>query len=198
MNLRELVRSDLHRFVETFALRKQPYSRRRVLFESLVFKAGFQAVFLYRLSHWCHQRELNYAAWALARMNVFLTGCEIEFNANIGPGLCIAHPVGIVIGRGTTIGANATIFQGVSFGVKDWDPDNIRSFPSVGDNCFFFAGCAVFGPVRIGNNCIVGGHSVVLSDVPDDALAVGLPMKLHLGKGGQSIRKWKEKSRCAG
>src|SRR5439155_12373035 len=84
MTLRDLIRSDLARFAETFALRGQPYSRRKANLESFMFKAGFQAVFLYRLSHWCHGRRWNYLAWFLARMNIALTGADIEFNAEIG------------------------------------------------------------------------------------------------------------------
>jgi serine O-acetyltransferase len=137
MSLRALMRSDLARFAQTYELRGQPYSKRRVFWESILFKAGFQAVFLYRISHWLFGKGQTYLAWMVARLNLALTGAEIEFNAEIGPGMFIAHPVGIVIGRGTVIGSGVTLFQGVSFGVRSWHPDYIRRFPTVGNNCFF-------------------------------------------------------------
>jgi serine O-acetyltransferase len=137
MSLKALVQSDLTRFAQTYQLRGQPYSKRRVFWESILFKAGFQAVLLYRISHWLFGKGQTYLAWMVARLNLALTGAEIEFNAEIGPGMFIAHPVGIVIGRGTVIGSGVTIFQGVSFGVRSWHPDYIRRFPTVGDNCFF-------------------------------------------------------------
>ena len=44
MTLRELIASDLARFTQTYELRGQPFSRRRIFWESVIFKAGFQAV----------------------------------------------------------------------------------------------------------------------------------------------------------
>ena len=87
MTLRELIDSDLARFTQTFVLRGQPYSKRRVFWESLIFKAGFQAVLLYRISHRLHQLGWTYLAWFVSRVSVATTGAEIEFNAEIGPGL---------------------------------------------------------------------------------------------------------------
>ena len=189
MTLRELIRSDLSRFTETFALRGQPFSRTKVILESFVFKAGFQAVVLYRLSHWCHQRRWTYPAWFLARLNTFLTGADIEFNAVIGPGMFISHPVGIVIGRGTRIGRGVTIFQGVTCGVRSWHPDEIRRFPTIGDDCCLFAQATVLGDVHVGNDCIIGAHAVLTQDMPDGALARGVPAVVVPGAGrrGQGL-----------
>jgi serine O-acetyltransferase len=186
--LRDLIRSDLARFAETFALRGQPYSRRKVTFESFVFKAGFQAVFLYRLSHWCHRHRWTYLAWFLARLNIAVTGADIEFNAVIGPGMFITHPVGIVIGRGTRIGRGVTIFQGVTCGVRSWHPDEIRQFPTIGDDCCLFAHATILGGVRIGNECVIGAHALVLHDVPDGALAYGTPAVIVPEQGRASLQ----------
>ena len=190
MGLRELIRTDLARFTETYVLRGQPFSRRRVFWESVLFKGGFQAVLLYRLSHWLFRRGWIYPPWFLSRLSVALTGADIEFNARIGPGMFIAHPVGIVVGRGTVIGSNVTLFQGVTFGVKSWHADNIRQFPRVGNKCYFFAGCVVLGNIRIGDNCIVGANSVVTSDVPDGAMAVGIPARILENKARDAISAW--------
>jgi len=173
MTLRQLVRSDLDRFADSFARRGESFSRSRVTFESFVFKAGFQAVFLYRLAHWLHERGATYAAWFVARLNVALTGADIEFNAVIGPGMFISHPVGIVIGRGTRIGASVTMFQGVTCGARSWRPDEIGKFPAIGDRCYLFAKASVLGGVRIGNDCVVGAHALVMQDLPDGAVARG-------------------------
>jgi serine O-acetyltransferase len=190
MTLRELIRSDLARFTQTFVLRGQPFSKRRVFWESLIFKAGFQAVLLYRVSHWLFQRGWIYSAWFLSRLSVATTGAEIEFNAEIGPGMFVSHPVGIVVGRGTVIGSEVTLFQGVTFGVKSWHPDAIRKFPRVGNKCYFFAGAAVLGDVTIGNQCIVGAHAVLTSDLPDGGLALGVPAKIYPEKGAEAILSW--------
>jgi len=88
------------------------------------------------------------------------------------------------------MGSRVTLFQGVTFGVKSWRPDQIRSFPTIGDNCFFFAHATVVGGITIGNDCIIGANTVVAKDVPDGALAVGVPAEIHHGKGKESMLSW--------
>jgi len=188
--LLDLIRSDFSRFTETFRLRGQRYSSWKVFLESCLFKAGFQAVLLYRLSHWLYRKGFLYTAWLLTRFSVALTGAEIEFNATIGPGMFIAHAVGLVVGRGTRLGSRVTLFQGVTFGVKNWHPNEIRSFPTVGDNCFFFAHATVVGGISVGNQCVVGANTVLTRDLPPGALAVGAPAAIHPGKGEEAILSW--------
>ena len=185
-----LIRSDFSRFTETFRLRGQRYSGWQVFLESLFFKAGFQAVLFYRLSHWLYRMGLKYLAWFFTRLSVTLTGAEIEYNAAIGPGMFIAHPVGLVIGRGTKIGAHVTIFQGVTFGTEELAPHEIGRFPTVGDDCFFFAHAMVLGGISIGNQCVIGANSVVAKDVPDGALALGVPAVIQPDKGKEAILSW--------
>ena len=189
-SLSELIRSDLARYEETYRLRGQAPSKAKIFWESLFFKAGFQAALLYRLSHWLHQRKLTYLAWFVARLSITLTGAEIEFNTEIGPGLLIAHPVGIVIGRGTVIGSHATIFQGVSLAAKSYHPDEIREFPRIGNHCFLFARSAVFGGVRVGDSCVVAAHAVVTKDMPAGALARGGPAEIIPHEGRSKIESW--------
>lgn len=190
MSLKELIKSDLSRFAQTYVLRGQRFSARRVFWESIIFKAGFQAALLYRISHCLFQKDWVYLPWFLSRFSLAITGAEIEFNARIGPGLMIAHPVGIVVGRGTVIGSEATLFQGVTFGVKSWHPDAILKFPRVGNRCFFFAGAAVLGDVTVGDNCVVGAHAVLTGDLPDGGLALGVPAKIYPNKGSEKILSW--------
>ena len=190
MTLRELIRSDLRRFTETFALRGQTYSRWRIFWESFLFKAGFQAALLYRVSYWLYLRRWIYPAWFVSRLNTALTSAEIEFNAQIGPGMFIAHPVGLLIGRGTVIGSRVTLFQGVTFGAKSWHPSAIRKFPTVEDDCYFFTGCTVLGDVSIGSHCVVAAHAVVTCDLPAGSLARGVPAGIYPGKGKEMISSW--------
>jgi len=50
--------------------------------------------------------------------------------------------------------------------------------PVIGDNVEFGAYAQVLGGVRVGDNCRIGAMSVVLSDVPDGATAVGAPARI--------------------
>lgn len=188
--LSTLIRADLDRFAETYRLRGQRYSKTRILFESIIFKPGFQAVLLYRIAHALFRHHWHYAAWFVSRLNQMLTGAEIEFNATIGPGLFIAHPAGIVVGRGTQLGAYATLFQNVTFGARSWHPNDIGRFPRVGDNCFFCASAVVVGPIDIGDNCVIAAGSVVTCDVQTGSLAVGVPAQDRPGRGASLLVSW--------
>ena len=194
MKLKELIQSDFARYVQTYRLRGQPFSERKVFWESLLFKAGFQAVFLYRISHWLFQKGWIHLAWFVTRLNIWFTGAEIEFNARIGPGLFVAHPVGIVIGRGTEMGEGVTLFQGVSFVVKSWHPNEIGRFPKVGNHCYFFSHALVLGGITIGNHCVVAAQAVVTKDLPSGALAKGVPAAIYPGEGKVAIDSWTKES----
>ena len=49
---------------------------------------------------------------------------------------------------------------------------------TIGDNCFIGINTTILGKVNIGNNVTIGAHSLVLSDIPDNAVAVGSPAKV--------------------
>jgi len=146
-------------------------ARWRVAFESLVFKAGFQAVLLYRISHRLGEAGWTWCAWLVARLNLLLTGADIEFSARIGPGLLVAHPSGIVIGRGTVIGSGATIYQGVTCGIRSWSPGAASAYPRIGDDVVLYARASVLGGIRVGDRAVVGAHVLVTHDVAEEQRA---------------------------
>ena len=50
--------------------------------------------------------------------------------------------------------------------------------PIIGNNVYFGSGCKVLGPVKIGNNVVIGANSLVITDVPDDCTVVGVPARI--------------------
>ena len=148
----------------------QPH-RWRLALESLVFKAGFQAVVLYRISHLLGESGWIRCAWMVARINLLLTGADIEFSARIGPGLLVPHPSGIVIGRGTRIGSGATIYQGVTCGIRGWTSGAASGYPSIGDDVVLFARASVLGGIRVGDRAVVGAHALVTHDLAQERRA---------------------------
>lgn len=108
-----------------------------------------------------------------AFLSIFM-GISIPRGAQIGEGLRIYHFGGIVINPRAIIGKNLSIHQEVTIGVKNSYFDQAI----IGDNCTIGAGAKILGNIKIGNNVTIGANSVVLCDVPDNSIAVGIPCRI--------------------
>ena len=140
---------------------------------------GFRAVSYLRLQNFCylHRSEFFpflFFAHYLRRFIISNFGLDACFGNSIGGGLRIEHPVGIVIGGGVIIGKNAIILQGVTIGEKYVDSRSDGSYPCIGDNVVIGVNTVLLGNIRIGNNVIFGANSLVLRDVEDNSLILGL------------------------
>lgn len=142
----------------------------------------FVPVLLCRIAHALHCSGLGPLAKAVSLLNFFAFGIEIAVRCPIGPGLFLPHTQGTVIGA-WRVGANATIFQGVTLGAREVDfTYTERSRPTLGHGVTVGAGAKVLGGLTLGDAARVGANSVVLADVPAGALAVGAPARV-IGAG---------------
>jgi serine O-acetyltransferase len=138
----------------------------------------FAPVLMCRLAHALHRAGLAPLAKLVSLLNFFAFGIEIAVRCPIGPGLFLPHTQGTVIGA-WRIGANATIFQGVTLGAREVDfTYTERSRPTLGDSVTVGAGAKVLGGLLLGDGARVGANSVVLASVPVGALAVGAPARV--------------------
>ncbi|MGH1470026.1 MAG: serine O-acetyltransferase [Cellvibrionaceae bacterium] len=94
--------------------------------------------------------------------------------SEFGPGFYIGHYGGIVV-RGK-FGKNCSISQGVTIGSKG--AGKTAGWPVFGDNVYIAAGAKIIGDVKIGSNVVIGANAVVLTDIPDNSMAVGIPAKI--------------------
>lgn len=105
---------------------------------------------------------LLYRFWSV------VTGADIPLNCQIGGGLLLVHPNGIVIHPGASIGPNCLILQQVTIS------DGVK----IGGHVDIGAGAKIIRPVTIGDHAQIGANAVVLCDVPPGATAVGIPAKI--------------------
>ena len=99
-----------------------------------------------------------------------MTGADIPLNCHIDGGLLLPHPNGVVIHPNAKIGPNCLIFQQVTIGTK-----GSSQAPIIGGHVDIGAGAKILGAITIGNHCLIGANAVVLTDVPDYHMAVGIP-----------------------
>jgi serine O-acetyltransferase len=52
---------------------------------------------------------------------------------------------------------------------------NKTAGPCIGNGVYIGAGAKVIGAITIGDNVTIGANAVVLKDVPDNHVAVGVP-----------------------
>jgi serine O-acetyltransferase len=140
---------------------------------------GFWAMLVYRYGRWRYtvrptwlRKIFSLVYHVLFKLVQILTGIELPCEVVVGDNFVIDHFGGIVVSGYARFGANCRIRNGVVVGLKNVEQPIA---PIFGDNVDIGAGAKVLGPIRIGNNVRIGANAVVLRDVPDDHVAVGVP-----------------------
>ena len=105
---------------------------------------------------------ISYRFWSI------VTGAEIGLTTDIGGGLLLTHPNGVVIHPTASIGPNCLILQQVT----------ITANVKIGGHVDIGAGAKILNGVTIGNNAKIGANAVVLCNVPEGATAVGVPARI--------------------
>jgi serine O-acetyltransferase len=122
-------------------------------------------------------------AWQIIRipflplLNIvyFYSNCEINYHADIGPGLCVLHtPLGVVVSGNSIIGRNFTLTGGNLVGIKS---DTLSKKIIIGNNVNMGANAVIIGPVIVGNNVTVGASACVVKNAEDGAVLAGVPAK---------------------
>lgn len=83
----------------------------------------------------------------------------------------------MVIHPNAIIGENVVIRQHVSIGTNA-KPGQGGLAPKIGNNVMIGAGACILGNITIGDNVSIGANAVVLCDVPDNCIAVGVPARV--------------------
>jgi serine O-acetyltransferase len=142
---------------------------------------GFRAMVVYRFGRWRYRikpRLLRMPFSLLYKLMFFSIqgkGIELPCEVEVGDGLRIDHQGGIVISGYARIGRNCVVRNGVTIGLARIED---LSAPTIGDNVDIGAGAKLLGRITIGDNVRIGANAVVLSDIPPNSTAVGIPAKV--------------------
>lgn len=147
---------------------------------------GFHALIFYRFAHWLYNLDLRVLARIVSNTGRWMTGIEIHPGAKIGKRLFIDHGSGLVIGQTAIIGDDVNLYHGVTLGGVGREGEDGRRHPMLEDGVMVGAGAQVLGNIVIGKNAKIGANSVVLSDIPAGATAIGIPARVV---GGDDKRR---------
>jgi serine O-acetyltransferase len=134
---------------------------------------GVHVMWTHRLAHWLWMHGHRLLARWLSHLGRWLTGIEIHPGAKIGPGFFIDHGMGVVIGETAEVGANVTLYHGVTLGGTSLE--KVKRHPTLGDNVVVGAGAKILGAITIGHNSRIGANAVVVKSVPPNSVVVGVP-----------------------
>ena len=153
---------------------RDPAARSRL--EIFLLYPGVHATLYHRLAHFLYRRSFKFLARFVSQWSRFWTGIEIHPGAKIGRRLVIDHGMGIVIGETAEVGDDCLIYHGVTLGGTGKDQG--KRHPTIGNNVLISCGAKVLGPFKVGDNARIAANAVVLSEVPADATAVGIPAQI--------------------
>lgn len=104
---------------------------------------------------------IEYRFWSV------VTGAEIDLSCQIGGGLLIPHPNGIVIHPNAVIGPNCLIFQQVTI------VHNVR----IGGHVDIGAGAKILHSIHINDHARIGANAVVTTNIGEKETVVGIPAR---------------------
>ena len=172
---------DLKELIQAYKER-DPAARSSM--EILLLYPGVKAVLSHRKANWCYRHNLMFLARMISQRSRRKTGIEIHPGATIGRRLVIDHGMGIVIGETAEIGDDCLIYHGVTLGGTGKDVG--KRHPTIGNHVLIGTGAKVLGPIKVGDGSRIAANSVVLSEIPENSTAVGIPAKV-VRKGGQKV-----------
>jgi serine O-acetyltransferase len=140
---------------------------------------GFWAMVIYRFGRWRYSvrpallRKLcSFIYKVLYKIIQIITGIELPCETIVGRNFVIDHFGGIIVSGYARFGDNCRIRNGVVVGLRRVEEPVA---PVVGNNVDIGAGAKLLGPIRIGDNSIIGANAVVIEDVPENSIAIGVP-----------------------
>lgn len=163
------------------------------LLRSLWGWPGFRYVFLMRVCRFLRTRPiLRFICYPPALLLYVRTGrrygIRVPLSCQVGIGLYIAHWGGIWVNPGVSIGQNCVLGHEVTLGHLSRGPTS--GVPEIGDNVYLGPGSKVLGKVRVGHHALISANSLVLQDVPDKGVMIGVPARLFSQTGSEGYVTW--------
>lgn len=136
--------------------------------EVIVSYPGLEAIIVYRLAHFIHQKNVPVIPRIMSEYIHGKTGIDIHPGATIGESFFIDHGTGVVIGETTIIGNNVKIYQGVTLGALSVKKSlqNKKRHPTIEDDVTIYANATILGgETVIGKGSVIGGNSWITESV---------------------------------
>ncbi len=145
-------------------------------------RQGLWSMAVYRFGRWRYtirwrwlRMPFSFFYKVLKPISEILTGIELPCEVTLGRRFRIDHFGGIVISGDAVFGDDCVIRNGVTVGLKHAGQ---RGAPILGNRVDIGAGAKILGAIHIGDDVLIGANAVVLTDVPSNSIAVGIPARV--------------------
>lgn len=140
---------------------------------------------LHRVAHALRRARVPLLPVLIALVNRFVFGCWIGPGARLGRRVSLGYwGMGIVIHDAAVLGDDVRVGTHVVIGGRSKHP----AVPVIGDRCVISSGAKLLGPLRIGDEAVIGANAVVVKDVEPRTVVGGVPAKVL--KTGIDIRDY--------
>ena len=115
-------------------------------------------------------------------------GISIPKVVEISPRLYIGHFEGIVLSGRAKIDSKRNLGQGVTIGKNrrgKW-----QGYPTSGDNIYIGTRAKMIGNIKIVNHVTIGAICVIMDDVPDNTVMIGILGKVISTKGTEDLLQY--------
>ncbi|MGC4113931.1 MAG: hypothetical protein QM765_04595 [Myxococcales bacterium] len=140
------------------------------------------AIAIHRFGRWLHHRAPPSVRWSLRLpfaaaqfATRLLVGVYLDPAADIGGGLYIGHSGGIWVAPGAVIGRTCNINHAVTIGVAGRAD---RGVPRIGDRVWIGTKATLAGNIEVGSGAVISANSLVTSNVPENAVVIGVPARI--------------------
>ena len=141
---------------------------------------GFWTIAVYRFGRWSLEQRSAPVRWGTSKVYGSLkavcelvTGVLLERTTEVGDDLHIIHSGMISIHPDARIGERVGLMHGVTIGTN-MGP----GVPVIGNDVFIGCNASVLGAVTIGDGARIAANSLVITDIPAGAVAIGVPARV--------------------
>ena len=166
-----------------------------ITYEGNLLTPGLWVMAVYRFGRWRYRIRprwlriaFSFAYKILFALVRIASGTEIPCEARVGRRLRIDHSHGIVISGDAWLGDDVVLRNGVTIGLRR---TGTRGSPVIGHQVDIGAGAKILGTIHIGDGVCIGANAVVLTDVPAQSIAVGVPARIFPRKdAAEQTAEW--------
>jgi putative colanic acid biosynthesis acetyltransferase WcaB len=98
----------------------------------------------------------------------WLLGIDIPDTTKIGRNLQVFHGQGLVVHKDTIIGKNVILRHNTTIGIAKVN----FGVPIIEDNVNVGSNTVIIGPIRIGENSIIGAGSIIVKNIPPNSTVI--------------------------